>query len=172
VAATKRKHKGGPPRKDLAASRAVARHKATGEPLAACAKAEGIAAQTAYNELNRLELVAAIPATRSARLAASTLPHEASEESEPTDDEIASVDTLEVARSILIILRKRFKVLGDGENPGPLAEKILSAVARIEQIEKNRPRPPAPDEVTRRLVEVRDKAIERFAILAREAVGK
>jgi hypothetical protein len=81
--------------------------------------------------------------------------------SEPTEDEIAKVDTLEVARSLLLTLRRRFNA-ADALRVGPLAEKILSAVNRIEQIERNRPRPPSVDEVNRRLQVVRADVLERI----------
>jgi hypothetical protein len=167
VAASKRKQTGAP-RKDLAASRAVARHKATGEPLAACAKAEGISAQTAYNELNRLELVAALPPTPASRLGPSSAPHGASAEAEPTDEEIANIDTLEVGRSIMLTLWRRYKA----DKNDDAVNKILAAIQRIEQIERSRPRVTPPDEVTRRLVEVRERAEERILAIVVEKEAK
>jgi hypothetical protein len=49
-----------------------------------------------------------------------------------------------------------------------LAEKALSAINRIEQIGKNRPRLPTRDEVTARLVEVGDRACERMGVIVGE----
>lgn len=86
-------------------------------------------------------------------------------------EQIEALDTREEALAILRDIRSKMR-LADDVRYGSLAEKALSAINRIEQIDRRRPAPPAPDEVTRRLVEVRDRAIERFGILAREAVQK
>ncbi len=170
MAATKGKRPA-PPRKDLAASRAVARHKATGEPLVACAKAEGVSPQTAYNELRRMEAVAGLPSPVVSRPGlASGQPggKDGPEEPEPTDEEIASIDTLEVGRSIMLTMFRRFKASGNED----AVSKILAAIQRIEQIERNRPRVVAPDEVTRRLVEVREEAEKRILAIVIEREEK
>jgi hypothetical protein len=92
-------------------------------------------------------------------------------EPEPTDAEIARVDTREEAEAIYADLRRRMLV-ADEVRYASLAQKALDALNRIEQIDKRRPQPPTQDEVTRRIVDVRDKAIERIGILTSDAAAK
>jgi hypothetical protein len=158
----------GRPRKDLAAARAVARAQRTGESLEDAARAEGVSRAKAYQERARLADLPAPVASRPEPATGQPGGAAGQEEPEPTDDEIANIDTLEVGRSIMLTMWRRFKASGNED----AVNKILAAIQRIEQIEKNRPRPVPVDEVTRRLVEVREKAEERILAIVVEKEAK
>lgn len=86
-------------------------------------------------------------------------------------EQIGRIDTRDEAEALFRDIKGKLGA-ADDVRYASLAEKALAALNRIEQIDKRRPQPPGVDEVTARLVAVRDRAIERFGILAREAVAE
>jgi hypothetical protein len=67
-------------------------------------------------------------------------------EADPTDEEIAALDTRTEAAKILIKMSRRVDRTSD-VRLGTVVGKVLDAVNRLEQIDKRRPTPPAPDAV-------------------------
>ena len=80
-------------------------------------------------------------------------------------------DTLSVAWDLLAKLTGIFDTLQPHQR-GPLAEKMLGAVNRIEQIERGRPREEKPDEVVRRIAAIADQARARALPKIREASAR
>jgi hypothetical protein len=101
---------------------------------------------------------------------------------EPSVEQIDRIDTREEAEAIYRDVRARMAggtvrcpqcegAVPVGADPvrfASLAEKGLAALNRIEQIDARRPKPPSVDEVTRRIVEVADRAVERIGVLVSE----
>jgi len=110
------------------------------------------------------------PASASSTPAAPT-PAPPPAELEPTADEIARVDTREEALATLRLLKGRLAV-ADDVRFASLAGKVLDAINRLEQIDRRRPQPPTADEVTARIVAVRDAAIARIGLLTSDAAAK
>ncbi len=92
-------------------------------------------------------------------------------ESEPSIAEIEAVDTLEEARALLRDLKKKMET-ADPVRYASLAEKALSAINRIEQIEARRPRAPAPDEVNDRIRSAMGTSVDHLLRHTREAAAK
>lgn len=90
---------------------------------------------------------------------------------EPTVEQIEALDTREEAEALYREVRGRMAT-ADEVRYGALAEKSLAALHRIEQIDARRPKPQAPDEVTRRIVEVRHAAVSRAGILTSERAAR
>ncbi len=105
---------------------------------------------------------------------------------DPSLDAIGHLDTREEAEAIYRDVRGRMSdgtvacpgcgaAVPIGADPvrfASLAEKGLAAISRIEQIDKNRPRVEKPDEVTRRLVEVREAAERRVLAIVEQREAK
>jgi hypothetical protein len=89
--------------------------------------------------------------------------------SEPTLEQIGQIDTEDEAEALYRDVRARM-VGADAVRYASLVEKALAALRQIAKL-RGAPRP-APDEVTARLVAVRDRSIRRFGILARESVAR
>ena len=77
---------------------------------------------------------------------------------EPSEQDIESVDTLDAAYWLLADLRSRFK-LADKTRAASLAEKIIGAIGRIEQIRARRPAPPPPPDALEALYSREEAAV-------------
>jgi len=92
-----------------------------------------------------------------------------------SDEAIAQIDTLELARSILVRVLKRLET-ADATRFASLVEKALGAIARIEAIEKARPQGPSIEQQIRaRLTKIdreTHELVEQYVIAAEDEAAR